>query len=154
MSCDSILREKGFKLTPQRRLILGIIHDARGHLKAEEVLERVLDKVQGVNKSTVYRTLDILEKLGCVVRSELQDRFVYHHADEGHHHHLVCRECGEIVDCDENIYSSIGRELLENYGFRADLRHSTISGTCGSCAVPDGKPSGSEAGRVRPLQSD
>ena len=133
MSCDITLKEKGLKLTPQRRLILDIIHDTPAHLTAEQILDHVQARVPGVNKSTIYRTLELLEKLGCVVKSELKDRFVYHHTEEGHHHHLVCRACSKILDCDEDLFSSIGRELHKKYGFRADFRHMVISGLCGDC---------------------
>ncbi len=133
MSCAIILKEKGLKLTPQRRLILDIIHDTAAHLTAEEILNHVLARVPGVNKSTIYRTLELLEKLGCVVKSELKNRFVYHHAEEGHHHHLVCRVCGKSLDCDEGLFSSIGKELHEKYGFKADFRHTVISGLCSDC---------------------
>jgi len=133
MSCAVILKEKGLKLTPQRRMILDIIHDTAAHLTAEEILNHVQARVPGVNKSTIYRTLGLLEKFGCVVKSELKDRFVYHHAEEGHHHHLVCRACGKSLDCNEGLFSSIGRELHERYGFQADFRHMVISGLCSNC---------------------
>lgn len=83
MSCNLTLKKNGFKLTPQRRLILDFIHHTDGHLSAEEILDHVKVLVPGINKSTVYRTLDLLESLGCVVKSELNDRFIYHHAEGG-----------------------------------------------------------------------
>ncbi|MFC2019363.1 Fur family transcriptional regulator, partial [Chloroflexota bacterium] len=71
MSCDLILKQKGLKLTPQRRLILEIIHESRSHLTAEEIITYVQSRVPGVNKSTIYRTLELLEELGCVFKSEI-----------------------------------------------------------------------------------
>jgi len=133
MSCIITLKEKGLKLTPQRRLILDIIHDSGGHLTAEEILEYVHTRVTGVNKSTVYRTLELLEELGCVFKSELGDRFIYHHAEEGHHHHLVCRICEKSIDCDEDLFLPVERAVNENYSFRADLKHVVISGLCADC---------------------
>ncbi len=133
MSCIITLREKGMKLTPQRRLILDIIHDSGGHLTAEEILDYVQARAPGVNKSTIYRTLELLEELGCVFKSELGDRFIYHHAEEGHHHHLVCRTCGKSIDCDEGLFLSVEKVTNEKYGFRADFRHVVISGLCIDC---------------------
>ena len=133
MSCNLTLKKNGFKLTPQRRLILDIIHDAHGHLTAEEILDHVQARVPGVNKSTIYRTLELLESLGCVVKSELKNRFVYHHAEEGNHHHLVCRECGQMLDCDKSLFSTIGKELQKQYDFQADFRHTVVSGICDEC---------------------
>ena len=95
MSCLETLKRKGFKLTPQRRLIVDIIHDAHKHISAEEIIDIVRQRMPGVNKSTIYRTLDILEQAGSVYKSESAHGFIYHHAEEGHHHHLVCTKCGK-----------------------------------------------------------
>ena len=133
MSCAITLREKGLKLTPQRRIILDIIHDSEEHLTAEEILDYVRTRLLGVNKSTVYRTLEILEELGCVFKSELGDRFIYHHAEDGHHHHLVCKICGKNIDCDEDLFLPAEKVTNEKYGFWADFKHVLISGLCVDC---------------------
>ena len=133
MSCIITLREKGLKLTPQRRLILDIIHDSGSHLTVEEILEYVQARVLGVNKSTIYRTLDLLEELGCVFKSELGDRFIYHHAEEGHHHHLVCQICDKSIDCDEDLFLPVEKVTTEKYGFQANFKHVVISGLCADC---------------------
>jgi len=133
MSCDTILKEKGLKLTPQRRMILDVIHESAAHLTGEEILGRVHSRVPGVNKSTIYRTLELLEKLGCVLKSELDDRFVYHHAEEGYHHHIVCGECGKTIDCDEDLFSSVEQSLEKKYGFPVNFKHVVMSGLCRMC---------------------
>lgn len=133
VSCQNTLRKNGFRLTPQRRLLMDIIHNTHRHLRAEEILAYVRARVPGVNKSTIYRTLDLLVSLGCVVKSELKDRFIYHHAEEGHHHHLVCLECGKILDCSEGVFSDLEREISDKYGFQGDFRHMVIGGICEEC---------------------
>ena len=133
MSCSKTLREKGYKLTPQRRMILDILHQADSHLCAEDILAQIQSKVAGVNKSTVYRTLELLEKLGLVVKCELEGRMAYHHAEEGHHHHLVCRQCGRVVDCDESILKPLEDELVQELDFRPDLKHLVVYGLCSQC---------------------
>ena len=133
MSCIITLREKGMKLTPQRRLILDIIHNSDSHLTANEILDYVQARAPGVNKSTIYRTLELLEELGCVFKSELGDRFIYHHAEEGHHHHLVCQICGKSIDCDEDLFLPVEKITNGKYGFRADFKHVVISGLCVDC---------------------
>ena len=133
MSCAITLRANGLKLTPQRRLILDTIHDSGDHLTAEEILNHVQARVPGVNKSTVYRTLELLEELGCVFKSELGDRFIYHHAEEGHHHHLICRRCGTSIDCDEDLFLPVERALDEKNGFQVDFKHMVIYGLCHAC---------------------
>jgi len=133
MSCSSVLKTKGYKLTPQRMVILDILHHTGAHLTADDIYLKVKERVPSVNRSTVYRTLELLESLGTVVRSELGTSHVYHHSEEGHHHHLVCRNCGRVVDCDERILIPLENQLAEKYGFAADLHHHVIHGICKHC---------------------
>jgi Fur family ferric uptake transcriptional regulator len=133
MSCVITLKAKGFKLTPQRRMIVDVIHEARGHLTAEEIIKDVQAKMPGVNKSTIYRTLEILEKAGCVYKSELDNEFIYHHDEEGHHHHLVCSRCGKTIDCDENIFAPVQKSLKNKFKFDVDFKHVVMTGLCEKC---------------------
>jgi Fur family ferric uptake transcriptional regulator len=133
MSCNTTLKEKGHRLTPQRGLILDIIHKSHAHLSAEDIFTQVQSRVSGVDKSTVYRTLDLLEELGCVVKSQLGERFIYHHMEEGHHHHLICRTCGKGINCDEDLLLLVKKALIEQYGFQADFKHMVIKGLCAVC---------------------
>jgi Fur family transcriptional regulator, ferric uptake regulator len=133
MSCLETLKEKGLKLTPQRLLITDIIHDARSHLTAEDIIARVQKKMPGVNKSTIYRTLDLLENAGCVLKSESGDHFIYHHSEEGHHHHFICSRCGCTQECSENLFLPVEKALDEKYGFQVDFKHLVIRGLCRSC---------------------
>jgi Fur family ferric uptake transcriptional regulator len=133
MSCLETLRGKGLKLTPQRLLIIDIIHDSHAHLSAEEIIADVQARMPGVNKSTIYRTLDVLEQAGSVVRSESGGRFIYHHSEEGHHHHLVCSECGRTEECPEDLFHQVEEALDDRYGFRAHFHHAVVSGLCSQC---------------------
>jgi Fur family ferric uptake transcriptional regulator len=132
MSCVTTLRDRGLKLTPQRLLIADIIH-AKGHLTAGEIVRRVQAKMPGVNKSTIYRTLDVLEGAGCVYRRSSDSESVYHHDEEGHQHHLVCLGCGRTIDCEEDLFTSLQKLLMSRYGFQAEFKHATVSGTCRAC---------------------
>lgn len=133
MSCLSILKKKGLRLTPQRRLIVDIIHDSDEHITAEDIISCVQSKMPGVNKSTIYRTLEVLEEAGCVCKGQSGDRFIYHSAEEGHHHHLECQKCGRMIDCDENLFLPVKKSLEENYGFRVDFKHMVVKGVCSCC---------------------
>ena len=133
MSCFETLRSHGLKLTPQRRLIVEIIHDKGDHLTAEQLISDVQFRMPGVNKSTIYRTLDLFEEAGCVYKSELEGQTVYHHAEEGHHHHLVCSKCGQTFECDEDIFSGVERLLNDSYGFSVSFRHQIVKGVCRDC---------------------
>lgn len=128
------LREKGYRLTPQRLMILEAIEDSRDHISAEEIYAGVSARYPNVNISTVYRTLDLLKKLGMVYEIDLGEGRIRYHAEEsGHHHHLVCQDCGSVVDIDESALSSLRDVLLRDYGFRADLRHVGVFGLCEKC---------------------
>lgn len=133
MSCNTILKAQGYRLTPQRRIILDILHGEGAHLTAEAIYEQVKDKVEGVNRSTVYRTLELLKSLGLAVKAEIGGSHVYHHADEGHHHHLKCRKCGKVMELPEETLAVLQKSLLEKQGFAADLHHHVITGLCADC---------------------
>jgi len=130
----SKLSEQGYRLTPQRMLVLAAIEDSEHHISAEEIYAQVIDKYPHVNISTVYRTLELLNRLGLVTETDLGGgRVRYHPADKGHHHHLVCQECGKIIDLDESVLSSLKDVLFREYKFSADLRHLAIFGHCANC---------------------
>lgn len=130
----SKLREQGYRLTPQRMLILSAIENSDNHISADEIYAQVVAKYPHVNISTVYRTLELLKRLGLITETDLGGvRVRYHPADKGHHHHLVCQECGAIIDLDESLLSSLKSTLLREYKFSADLRHLAIFGRCVNC---------------------
>ncbi|MFQ6122157.1 MAG: Fur family transcriptional regulator [Dehalococcoidales bacterium] len=131
----SKLSEQGYRLTPQRMMVLSAIENTDNHISAEEIYAQVIAKYPHVNISTVYRTLELLKRLGLVTETDLGGgRVRYHPADKGHHHHLVCQECGRIIDLDESVLSSLKGMLLREYKFSADLRHLAIFGRCGNCS--------------------
>lgn len=131
---SSKLSKLGYRLTPQRIMILSAIENSDNHISAEEIYTQVVAKYPNVNISTVYRTLELLKELGLVTETDLGGgRVRYHPADKGHHHHLVCQECGAIIDLDEAVLSSLKGTLLREYRFIADLRHLAIFGRCVNC---------------------
>ncbi len=130
----SKLTEQGYRLTPQRIMVLSAIENSNDHISAEEIYAQVAAKYPNVNISTVYRTLELLKRLRLVTETDLGGgRVRYHPAEKGNHHHLVCRECGAIIDLDESVLSSVKDVLLRECGFVADLRHLAIFGRCVKC---------------------
>jgi Fur family ferric uptake transcriptional regulator len=128
------LSEQGYRLTPQRAMIVSAIESSDGHISAEEIYAQVAAKYPQVNVSTVYRTLELLKRLGLVTETDFgEGRVRYHPAGKGHHHHLVCTECGAVIDLDESLLSSLESRLLREYKFSADLRHMAIFGRCVKC---------------------
>ena len=130
----SVLSEQGYRLTPQRLMILSAVENSDDHISAEEIHAQIIAKYPNVNISTVYRTLELLKRLGLVTETDLgEGRVRYHPADKGHHHHLVCQECGAIIDLDESLLYPLKSALLQEYRFSADLRHLAIFGRCANC---------------------
>jgi len=129
------LSKQGYRLTPQRIMILSAIENSNNHISAEEIYAQIVAKYPNVNISTVYRTLELLKRLGLVTETDLgEGRVRYHPAEKGHHHHLVCRECGAIIDLDESLLAPLKSALLQEYKFVADLRHLAILGRCVNCS--------------------
>ena len=130
----STLSKQGYRLTPQRLMILEAIENSDDHISAEEMYSQVVARYPNVNISTVYRTLDLLKRLELVTETDLGGgRFRYHPSNKGHHHHLVCRQCGTMIDLDESLLEPLEEALLEQHNFEADLRHLAISGLCAQC---------------------
>ncbi len=133
MSCFTVLKKKGLRLTEPRRAILDYIHDRGDHLTAEEIITYVHIQHPSVNKSTIYRTLELLEKNECIYKSVSTTGTIYHHAEEGHHHHLICRKCGITLSCEDDIFTKIEKSLQDKYNFQVNLGHIVMNGLCGSC---------------------
>ena len=132
---SSKLSKLGYRLTPQRMMILSAIENSDDHISAEEIYAQVVAKYPHVNISTVYRTMELLKHLGLVTETDLgEGRVRYHSAEKGHHHHLVCQECGAIIDLDETMLAAVKDILLREYKFMADLRHLAIFGRCVNCS--------------------
>jgi Fur family ferric uptake transcriptional regulator len=128
------LRQKGYRLTPQRQMILAAIEGSNEHISAEEIYAGVIEKYPNVNISTVYRTLELLKKLGMVYEIDLGEGRIRYHAEEsGHHHHLVCQGCGRVIDIQESSLSSLRDILRRDYNFQAELKHVAIFGLCEKC---------------------
>ena len=127
-------------MTPQRMLVIEILHNAERHISAEEIYRQLHKRYPYANISTVYRTLELLKKSNLVMETDFgEGRVRYHIADKGHHHHLVCRSCGKTMDLEESLLHPLEDTLLREYDFGADLRHMAISGECGRCRTKKGK---------------
>jgi Fur family transcriptional regulator, ferric uptake regulator len=131
---QATLRSKGYRLTPQRELVLSAV-DRLGHATPDEILGAVREESQAVNISTVYRTLELLEELGLVRHAHITDRApTYHSAAAPEHVHLVCRECKSITEVSPEVVAPLIATLRAEHGFVTDVGHLTIFGTCERCA--------------------
>jgi len=114
--------------------ILSAIENSDNHINAEEIYAQVVAKYPKVNISTVYRTLELLKQLGLIYEIDLGAGHIgYHPEGRGHHHHLICRKCGAIIDVGESVLFPIQAILLQAFDFNAELRHLAIFGLCKNC---------------------
>jgi Fur family transcriptional regulator, ferric uptake regulator len=128
-----MLRERGLRLTPQRQLILEAVHEL-GHATPERVHTYVRERVAGVNITTVYRTLELLEELGLVNHTHLSHGSpTYHTTGADQHVHLVCRGCGSIGEVDPSVMRPVTDRLRDEQNFRVDVGHVSLFGECGNC---------------------
>jgi Fur family ferric uptake transcriptional regulator len=130
------LRSRGFRITPQREMIVEAIAHQGKHINAEEVFTRIQERTRAVNIATVYRTLDLLVEQGLANRIDLGEGQVeYATHQHGPHIHLVCRQCGQVIDADQNLLLALNEQLTAMYQFAADLQHISVLGLCYDCQV-------------------
>ncbi len=129
-----LLRSRGRRLTTQRRVILEALERARHHTTAEDVGRRVVERIGGIDASTVYRTLELLGEEGLVTHTHFDDGVTrWHLSSEEAHQHLVCRACGEEQELDLAVLEPAARRIRERFGFDADMAHFAIAGLCAKC---------------------
>ena len=128
------LRQRGYRITPQREMIVEALAHSSHHMTAEEIFNRVQALTQASNIATVYRTLDLLVEEGLACRSDLGGgRVSYSTTEHGPHIHLVCRHCGCVIDADNKLLDSLSDQLQEKHGFEANLQHISFNGLCAQC---------------------
>src|ERR687895_577208 len=103
------LRDQGARMTTARRALISALVDAESHVTADDLAATVQARHPDVHRSTIYRTLDALERLGVIDHVHLgHGRAVYHLADEPHHH-LVCEACGAVIEVPDDMFDGLSR---------------------------------------------
>lgn len=127
------MRLAGYKLTSPRLAVLGVLDETDEHLTRAQVLARVQAANPAIGRATVYRTLDLLIRLGVVRPIYLGNQIVcFTRADRGHHH-LICSDCGQVVEFDECTVGELQDVLARRLNF--DIRGHLLEfyGLCGQC---------------------
>lgn len=129
------LRRYGYRLTPQRRAVLEVIVDAEQHLTPADIHRRVQNEHSGVGLVTVYRTIEVLARLGliCEVRMEDGGRSYLLTRPLGDHHHLICSHCGRVVDFTGSELDDLERRLSQETGFKINDHLLQFTGYCPFC---------------------
>ena len=132
-SWDQELRSRGYRVTPQRQLVLEAVA-ALDHATPEEIAASVQRTAKGVNISTIYRTLELLDSLGLVAHTHLNHGApTYHLATEAGHVHLVCQDCGKIDEASRETIAPLNQALDDRHGFEVNVSHLTVFGRCHDC---------------------
>ena len=134
------LRSHGYRLTPQRQLVLEAVNRL-GHATPEEVAAEVRLTAEGVNLSTVYRTLELLEQIGLVSHAHFgHGPLTYHATNVDEHAHLVCTVCERVTEVSPGVLADVVQRLRAEYGFEVDVAHVAISGVCTACSSSQPPP--------------
>jgi Fur family ferric uptake transcriptional regulator len=140
MSCGERLagelRRRGYRVTPQRAVILETVAHMEGHPSVQQVHQVACARLPGLNLATVYRTFDVLQKAGLVDYFSTGaglDRYALRDPDHPHGH-LVCRACGEVLEFDPQLTNRLEAALIRKHGFQLDPSHITLTGLCAACA--------------------
>jgi Fur family ferric uptake transcriptional regulator len=128
------LHERGLRMTPQRQLVLDAVR-ALGHATPEQICTEVQSAAPAVNITTVYRTLDLLERIGMVRHTHLGHGAPTYSAQEHQHVHLVCHSCGRVTEIPTELMSELAGRLGTDFGFELDVTHVALSGACHDCGT-------------------
>jgi Fur family ferric uptake transcriptional regulator len=123
----------GIRLTPQRRAVVHAIAAHRGSFTAVEIYDRARREEPRLGLATVYRTVELLRRTGSVRPLPGEGRPAYVRCRPGHHHHLVCLQCGAVEET-ELCAAPSATEVRRLHGFEAATHDLDIYGTCARCA--------------------
>jgi len=129
------LKQRGYKLTPQRCAVLKVITRSREHLAPVAIHEEARKCHIKVGLVTVYRTLEILAELGliCEVHTGGRQRNYVMRRPVGHHHHLICSDCGKVVDFAACDLDELEHKLSQKTGFKIESHILELHGRCPQC---------------------
>jgi Fur family ferric uptake transcriptional regulator len=133
----SALQGRGVRLTRQRRVLLEVMDQAEQHLSADAILERAQKIDPNVHRVTVYRTLEMLKKMGLLDELDLLHINGHRHYYESHgprdHIHVACLRCGKVREVESELYEQMKRQIERDTGLKITVTRTEIGGYCPSC---------------------
>jgi len=128
------LHENGSRITRQRQVILDAICQADGHTTVGEIYYRSRKLDVSIDRSTVYRSLDLFVKLGIVIVAEnINGERTYELVKECPHHHLICTICGNDVEIENKAVDDFYMQLSSEYKYEITMDHLIVFGVCSNC---------------------
>jgi Fur family ferric uptake transcriptional regulator len=119
-------------MTPQRQLVLDAVREL-GHATPEQICAEVQRAAPAVNITTIYRTLDLMERIGVVRHTHLGHGAPTYSEQEHQHLHLVCHVCGAVTESPNDLMGELARRLRGESDFELDVTHVALSGRCRAC---------------------
>jgi len=131
----AVLRREGYKLTGPRLAIIDYMTREKGHPDVQAIYRGIRSEYPGIGMATVYRTVEILVKTGILKALVLKNNQVRYELNRpgDHHHHLVCKACGEIAEFGSCNFKSISGEIEEVSRFRIEEHTLEAYGHCPEC---------------------
>jgi Fur family ferric uptake transcriptional regulator len=128
------LKQAGLKSTQPRIKILTLLETTRDrHLSAEDVYKIMLNNNENIGLATIYRVLTQFESAGLVLRHHFAERSVFELADSDHHDHMVCAECGQIIEFHDDIIEAQQLSIAERHNFELHDHSLCLYGRCENC---------------------
>ena len=131
---QDVLRKNDYRVTPTRQTIWSTLVEHGGHVSADDLFSIVHDKEPGIGRMTVYRTLDLLSKLG-LIRPIYQGTGAAHYIlfEDGHHHHLICTNCDCVIEFDNCVLEEVEKAISAKFNFEIEGHLLEVYGRCNNC---------------------
>ena len=137
------LREKGIRLTRQRRVILEVMDTAEQHLDVDQILARAQKMDPAVHLVTVYRTIDLLKKEGLIDELDLLhlrgDRHYYETHGPRDHIHVACLRCGKVREFESRLYEQLKEQIARDFDMQVTVARTEVGGICNDCLALEKK---------------
>ncbi len=131
-----LCREQNRRATVQRRMVLEAVLELDDHPTADQVYEALIGREPGIARTTVYRSLDELGRMGLISKASHLGSAVRYDARADHHHHLVCLRCDAVIDIDDERLDAVGAPDTSAFGFEVTDVRVQLCGLCRSCRKP------------------
>ena len=131
------LKEMGYRLTPQRVMVVTAMANRPSHIGVDEIIQEVHKTYPYIDLATVYRTLQLLKQLHMVTELDVGGFARYELNEADGHHHMVCRVCGGAFDLSPSYLEEFRERLIKEFQFQPDLEHFAVGGLCAECAAKE-----------------
>lgn len=128
------LQARGYRVTEPRRAVADALAEGGQHLSHADIMTRAQSRYPDIGQATIYRTLDLLVSLGLIhatYQGDANQRFVL--PQGGHHHHLICNQCGASQELDECHFGTALLTISQQTGFAIESHLVELYGRCNDC---------------------